>query len=363
MVDLNRREFVRTATTGTGIALGGGAASAQDSTGDSETEQVVEATFSATVDEGFLVLGGDSPGDQNAIANVDISNLNGTVDIEGEVYEDRTWESTNVNFPELDPGQFIDADDIDLADEITFDDNAKVTVDVDTISGVYDPDAEIGELVTGNANLVIDAFAPGTATAFGLNIDFYFNFIIDLNSGEELTLTTGTSNGLTGEASGLDSVSSTATVVSNDFTVPEATEDPDTPSDKDGICQSIPFRDPICVNDTLSLPVVAPARNWLKLTIEPEWDGNPPQPPFPPTEDPLPGGENPPRDEDGDGAFEDITGSGDVSIVDTQALFDNLDSEAVQNNPEAFNFSESSDDDEVSILDVASHWYQYIKNG
>jgi PKD repeat protein len=66
----------------------------------------------------------------------------------------------------------------------------------------------------------------------------------------------------------------------------------------------------------------------------------------------LPGYENPPRDLDGDGLYEDIDGSGEFDIFDVQALFNTLTSDAVQNNPEAFTFSDDSDSDEVTILDV-----------
>jgi len=39
-------------------------------------------------------------------------------------------------------------------------------------------------------------------------------------------------------------------------------------------------------------------------------------------------------------------------IFDVQALFNGLDSDAVQNNPEAFNFNEDDTPEEVTIFDV-----------
>jgi len=67
--------------------------------------------------------------------------------------------------------------------------------------------------------------------------------------------------------------------------------------------------------------------------------------------DELPGQEDPPQDLNGDGLYEDVTGSGDVGVADVQALFENLDSEQVQNSPASFNFS-GLDPDEVNIFDV-----------
>ena len=69
----------------------------------------------------------------------------------------------------------------------------------------------------------------------------------------------------------------------------------------------------------------------------------------PPT---LPGFDSPPKDLDGDSRFEDVDGDGKLTVFDVQALFVHLDSDAVQNNPAAFNFNGESDPDEVRIFDV-----------
>jgi hypothetical protein len=63
-------------------------------------------------------------------------------------------------------------------------------------------------------------------------------------------------------------------------------------------------------------------------------------------------GDQQPTDPDSDGRYENITGDGEFTALDVQALFDNLDSDAVQNNPRAFNFNEDEDPDEVTIFDV-----------
>ena len=63
-------------------------------------------------------------------------------------------------------------------------------------------------------------------------------------------------------------------------------------------------------------------------------------------------GTNPPQDLDNDGLYEDIDGDDEFDIFDVQALFENLDSDAVQNNPEEFNFNEDENPEEVGIFDV-----------
>ena len=81
---------------------------------------------------------------------------------------------------------------------------------------------------------------------------------------------------------------------------------------------------------------------------------------FVPTEPVTGGFDGPPLDISRDGLLEDVNGDGDVDISDTQALFDNMDSAAIQDNPAAFNFSNVSPDDEVTIFDVAAHWRRYV---
>ena len=72
----------------------------------------------------------------------------------------------------------------------------------------------------------------------------------------------------------------------------------------------------------------------------------------------LPGGITP-QDNDGDGRFETFRGS-EVDILDTQELFNALKNGSAQQTPRAFNFSQSSAEDEVSILDVAAHWKTHV---
>jgi hypothetical protein len=65
---------------------------------------------------------------------------------------------------------------------------------------------------------------------------------------------------------------------------------------------------------------------------------------------PMAGG-CPPADHDGDGLCEDVRGTGDLSMLDVQALFENIQNPKLQEHSEAFNFS-GLDPGEVTILDV-----------
>ena len=58
---------------------------------------------------------------------------------------------------------------------------------------------------------------------------------------------------------------------------------------------------------------------------------------------------NPAQDLDGDGLYEDVNGDGSFTIVDVQALFANLDSDAVQENADLFDFN---GDGKVNVSDV-----------
>jgi PKD repeat protein len=59
---------------------------------------------------------------------------------------------------------------------------------------------------------------------------------------------------------------------------------------------------------------------------------------------------DPPRDVDGDGQYEDVSGTRGFSILDIQALFNNLDDPVIQKNADAFKFADTGG--EVSVLDV-----------
>jgi PKD repeat protein len=55
------------------------------------------------------------------------------------------------------------------------------------------------------------------------------------------------------------------------------------------------------------------------------------------------------QDLDGDGVYEDVNGDGEFTIVDVNALFQNYQSQAVQDNVDLFDFN---GDGSVDIVDV-----------
>jgi len=67
---------------------------------------------------------------------------------------------------------------------------------------------------------------------------------------------------------------------------------------------------------------------------------------------PLPGLEERPTDVDGDLRAEDVDGDLRFDIFDVQALFNGLESNAVQSHPSAFNFNDDNNPDGVTIFDV-----------
>jgi hypothetical protein len=80
---------------------------------------------------------------------------------------------------------------------------------------------------------------------------------------------------------------------------------------------------------------------------------------------PLPGYDTPPQDLDGDGLFEDLTGTGSTAgdapgIADVVALFENLESDEVQSYPALYRFNapETDDPDRVGIGDVVALFEQ-----
>jgi hypothetical protein len=68
----------------------------------------------------------------------------------------------------------------------------------------------------------------------------------------------------------------------------------------------------------------------------------------------LPGQSNPARDPDGDGQFEDVNGDGTTDLFDALDYYNNGDSDAVQNNVDAFDFD--GDGDAGDLFDALELW-------
>jgi hypothetical protein len=337
MTGLDRRQVLRSVGAGAGAGVSGlGAAGATRP--DSDTQQEVEATFTATVGSGFLVINGNSKNDANASVSISLENIDGEIVLDGEIYDDGTWQSDDITFPNVNPADIIDPGEIDLVDDIEFDDQTEITVVVDSISGVYDPDAEGGALVTGSIDMAIDAFATGTAFAFGgdIEVQFSYDFSIDVNEGEDITLTTEESQELVGTAETLGCADPVVRVVNNNFTVPEA-------QGKTEEC----IEDVICinVNDQLELPSDVSTRNFIELDLDITWDGDQPFSPSPVV------GDSSPRDLNCDGTYDDIDGDRELTIMDVQTLFDRRNDEELESNAELYDFSNTGGD-RISIFDV-----------
>jgi hypothetical protein len=336
------------------LALGVGGVSAQEAAGDTATTQSasVVGEFNGTVSEGVILINGSSPTDfGGAQASINVSELDGSIQIDGEVYDNKTWQSTNVDFPNLKAQNLIDFSSIDAPVDIGPDniDEQNIQVNVDPISGTYDPDAGANGLVTGDLNLTIDAFVSISVLGIGDSVDF----TLAVNGASSLTLTTGQSGSVSGSAQNLESTGTTATVVNNDHVVPKGSGDTTVAVDNFLVTFN---RD---LNNELNLPSDDPTRNFIELTLDLDWVNGPPD--FGPSLPALPGRDNPPEDSDGDGLHEDVRGDGSVTIMDVQTLFMNLDTPAVQDNSEVFNF-QGATPGEVGILDVQALYDKHVNN-
>jgi PKD repeat protein len=71
-------------------------------------------------------------------------------------------------------------------------------------------------------------------------------------------------------------------------------------------------------------------------------------------------GDDAPTDPDGDGLFEDVNGDGNATGTDVTALFTNIGSPAVQDNPSAFDFN---GDGQVTGSDVTALFTELAQGG
>jgi hypothetical protein len=311
MRQIDRRSLLRTTGTGVGLALSAGAATASQET--VAPSQEVVTTFTATGTGGFIAINEQPPEPETKFDLPGPSEVDNEILIEGEVYDDGTWESTNTQFPNIPVPEEIIPDDLP---------NLELTVIVTPINTPYTGQisrAPGEELLTVEGTLEIEVDVEG--------IDLGIEPI-------EVTIgaTTESSNNLEGSATDFETTAATTTVVDNEFTIDDTT----------GLDS---------VDDALGLPATEPGTNWFKLDADlsfaDEFEAPIPQPPE------LPNGptDGPPQLLGDSQLYEDVTGSGTLDLTDVQVLFENLNTPEVQNNAQAFDFS-GFYPDRVTILDV-----------
>jgi len=234
----NRRELLKTTGVGAGVALGMGTGSVQGGTTDNSVSASQDGSkeavqvFDGTASEGFITINEDTA-DADPVSFVG-PNLP-DIEIEGVVYDDNTWESTRVNFPQLQPEDVLDDDDVPVVSPEDLE--GDINIQVDPISGTFD--AGQG-LVTGDISITLDV----DLSAAGGIVD------IDVSITTSSTLTSGTSGSMEGSIEGgLDGGSATATLVNNEFAL-EATGNG-------------------TVDDQFGLPSPA-GRNFLQITLDVE---------------------------------------------------------------------------------------------
>ncbi len=259
--------------------------------------------FTATGTGGFLAINTDDPySDGYPLPGGDEEP---PVVIEGLVYPDGTWEAATVEFRTFDPGEF-GLPPVDLDVEINVPGG---------LSGVLDREAGLMTVEGGlEIFLALSEFD---------NIDEDLSVALDIQDG-----TTLQSNSMVGDAEGLDTQVASVVLVDNAYTVP-ATD-------------TVVFG--IDIDEVLGLPSEDPGDNWFELGFDIVFEAFVTRPP------PVVG-ETPPTSV-GDGQqYDDIDGDGEVTVADVQALFDNLDSDVIQNNAAAFDFS-GTDSGRVTVFDV-----------
>ena len=387
MVNLNRRRLLETA--GAGVVVGAGTVGVSGE--QTAFQPAATGSFTATGTGGFLTInaaspspGSDEDGTRFPLAG---SGVDGDFIIEGEIASDGTWESTSTTLP-----SFTDTEST-LFGDITID----VTYYIDgTITGTID---RTGNLMTSQMPLRVDVVVSGAASSSG-------TIEADANN-----LTTETSGSMTGSASNLDTTAGTASLVDNELTLPSSGADlidsvfalPSQTVGRNWLRLDADLSLPALTGtvtgtitdgtDSLSgvaVDIVDPSDGTVVQTVTTDSTGAyaatlapatyevrikqdgyaPYQSEVTVTEgatntvdialDELPTfAEGPPADNDGDGLYEDVRGNGDLSILDVQELFKNMDNPELQAHSELFNF-QGDDPDEVGILDVQALYDQYL---
>lgn len=323
MTAFNRRDVLKTAgaTAGAGglgfSAVGSGSAQA-------DTTQTAEITNIMTVrgtDDGLLAVSETSIADarDNGII-LPGSEEKPLVEITGNVYSDDTWETTNVSFADIPIEELIGEDQLQQYSDLLGKDLSQIPVEIRVPNGLS------GEVQFDSEPHLLNL--EGTVTLY-----VGFSEVLDepdLSHDIYLSNTTTDQSGVMLGDVDFSTDPGTARVVDNEYEVPATNR-----TLFDGL---------VDVDSELGLPSPR-GDSWLELIIEVEFDEYIAQPP-------AIVGDTPPERSGLDNRWDIITGEGSCpSILDVQALFNNLDNPDVQNNVEAFNFS-GAQSDRVTVFDV-----------
>ena len=251
MDNVHRRELLKTTGVGVGLAMGGAnvAAHSRASTAIASESEVTPSdrepvgAFDAVAEEAFIVIDEDNPDDERLELSGD--EIDEDITIEGLIFDDDTWESRDIDFPDLDPQELLaefGGDDLPIDPG---DISGSVDISVDPMEGVFDRDA--GKM-TGDISLTVDV----DLTILGL-VD------LDIDIQADAPLTTEESNAsdtapIEGGTENFDEEEASATLVSNEFEIPET-----------GADIGVPGVD-IDIDEELGLPSPE-GRNYLSLTL------------------------------------------------------------------------------------------------
>lgn len=197
------------------VAVGAGVGSVEANNNSSEQA----ATFNATGTEGFVAINAENTDDPISFPTPD--EVEQPISVDGELFTNGTWRSTNVSFPDLGEEQLGFPVKIQLEAPRPFEgelDRETGEMSVDAALTIIVPDAN--ERVNVSANL-----------------------------------TTGESGEMVGDAEGLGTDSATVTLVGNEFTVPEETGN-------------------TVIDEFVGLPAPEVGTNWFSLTLEMSFETN-----------------------------------------------------------------------------------------
>mgnify|MGYP000215225762 CR=1 FL=1 len=314
MRQLDRREMLKTTGTGAAVTLGLGTVSTTGvgaDVGSSQSQEVVNTFVATGVGGEILINKNTAPTDPLPLPTSQQQGVDQDIQIWGEVYADGTWESQDVVFPNI----LIPEEEVPI-DLISGDIELFVTPVDQPYTGNFVSEPGNQELTV---NGTIELELPPDLGSLFPNLE-----PISI----ELQMTTGQSNELEGNIQGLNSASASGTVVDNTVGITATGVD--------------------LIDDNLGLPA-PPGSN--EVIIDLDMDISPP---------PIGEATSPPLDLDGDGMFENLSGSGTFDVNDVQMLFDNLDSPRVQRNSGMFNFS-GTNPNEVTVFDVQAHFNQFAQ--